>query len=88
LYLAAASNYKEVCEVLLKSGADKTMKPSGKTAAQHATDQKHFDLATFIESWGKVSTRVMCRGVRMFFCCVLSLEVVFISLRFCFVFLM
>lgn len=51
LLIAVISGRREICEILLRAGADKTVKADGKTAAQWAADK---DLAALIESWGQV----------------------------------
>lgn len=56
LLRAAFMGHREVCESLLKAGADKNMKQNGKTAAQWAAGiRRGKDVAGFIESWGQVA---------------------------------
>lgn len=53
LYVAAVDGRQELCELLLKSGADKTMKckANGKTALQMAEEMGNSAAATVIRSW-------------------------------------
>lgn len=48
---AAKTGRYDICQVLLKAGADKSMQCEGKTAAQVAAGRGHKELADFIESW-------------------------------------
>lgn len=50
---AASGGHQEVCEMLLKAGAGKSMTDrAGQTAAQRARANGKVDVAAFIESWG------------------------------------
>lgn len=53
LYIAANVGKMDVCESLLKAGADKTLKLRGKTAAQRATERGFTELAAFIDAFGR-----------------------------------
>lgn len=54
LIRAAPLNRKNICEALLKAGADRNQKMGDRTAAQWAALQGHEELAAFIESWKPV----------------------------------
>lgn len=56
LWLAAANGHRDVCEMLLKAGAQKqrNVRFSERTPASAARERGHKDLATLIDVWGQV----------------------------------
>lgn len=51
LYYSAWCGYEDICDVLLRNGADRTLTYDGNTAAQWAKYAGHTELAEFISSW-------------------------------------
>lgn len=58
LHCAAFYGHKDVCEVLLKAGADKSIVFKGNNSAQCAAARGHKELAAFIDSWVQVRVSV------------------------------
>jgi len=48
LYKAAYRGHKDICELLLKAGADKTVKCPMKTPAQVASERGHKEVAALL----------------------------------------
>lgn len=56
LAACASAGNREICEILLKAGADKTLTNEGKTASQYASDHGYKDVALFIDLWPAIQT--------------------------------